>query len=149
MADWEHLDPAFDLPEHIGEPWRTLFEHLVAKVRAETQHLPLNTLVQLQIERNLTLYVKIKEREAIAAGQPGSYPADQTIALDDNKFWLALTNALNDQVFKMKAADKAAVKNEVMGQIKPVLAEFIKRLPSDHRERLRRELVELLDRAGI
>jgi hypothetical protein len=148
VADWSDLDTAFDLPEGVQDRWRTLFEHLVARVRQETEHLPLNTLVQLQIERNLTLYVKIKQREAVPAGEPGGYP-DQAIALDDNKFWLALTSALNDQVFKMKAGDKKAARDEVMGHLKPVLAEFLKKIPDDHRERLRRELVEMLDRAAL
>ena len=148
MADWSDLDPMFDLPGDIGEPWRTLFEHLTARLRRETDHLPLNTLVQLQIERNLTLYVRIKQRESIPSGQPGGYATPES-GRDDNRFWLALTAALNDQVFKMKAADKKAVQAEVMGEVKTVLAEFIKRLPDEHRARLRTELVELLEQARL
>jgi hypothetical protein len=148
VANWDDLDTAFDLPEGIEDRWRTLFEHLVARVRQETEHLPLNTMVQLQIERNLTLYVKIKQREAAPPGSPGGYP-DQAIALDDNKFWLALTSALNDQVFKMKASDAKAARDEIMGRLKPVLAEFLQKLPDTHRERLRHDLVGMLDRVGL
>ena len=49
----------------------------------------------------------------------------------------------------MKAADKKAVQAEVMGEVKTVLAEFIKRLPDEHRARLRTELVELLEQARL
>ncbi len=147
MADWADLDAAFDLPESIGEPWRALFEHLVARVRRETEHLPLNTLVQLQIERMLTLYVKIKLRESLP-GDNGGY-ADTRAAQEDTKLWLSMADSLNSQVFRMKAADKKAVRDEVMGQLKPVLAEFIQKIPDDHRDRLRHELVGMLDRAGL
>jgi len=148
MADWADLDAAFTLPEGIPDDLRVLYEHLTARVRRETDHLPLNTLVQLQIERTLSRYIRLKTREMHPIGHPDGF-ATLAEARDEEKLWLEYTKALNDQVFKMKAGDRKAVKDELMGEVKTVLAEFIKRLPEEHRTRLRGELVELLEQARL
>lgn len=147
MASWEDLDPAFVLPGHIEDTWRALYEVLVARVRIETEHLPIPTLVQLQIERNLAIYVEMRQAEAAPAGEAGGFLTPEA-RRDMLKLWLDITKDLNNMVFKVKASDMARAREEVMSRIAPQLAKFLNKLPADKREGYRKDLVELLEAVG-
>jgi hypothetical protein len=148
MADWERLDSAFTLPEDTPQELAFLYEELCARIRRETDHLPLNALVQLQIERNLYRYIKIKHRERFAIGHPQGF-ASLSEARDEEVLWLNSTKILNDQVFRIRASDRKAVEDQVKGEVKTVLAAFIEKLPGEHRDRLKTELVQMLEAANL
>ena len=72
MADFTDLDWAFTCPVSVtDDDLRAGYEVLVHRFREEGAHLPLNTAFQLQIERTINYYIKVKFAERRSYGKTG------------------------------------------------------------------------------
>lgn len=145
MADWVDLDDLFTLPDYIGEPWRTLYERLIARTRAETAHLPMGTAFQLIIERYITTYIRIRYHESSEVGTPAGF-ANLTQEKDINAFWLGLAKEFGDQLNRLKPMDTQILNETVKGIIMEVLGSL-----DDERIRdtLKGRFVAAFDRARM
>lgn len=118
MADrLEDLDAAFTLPDNVEDPaLRQLYEVLVARMRAEARHLPMNTVQQLLIERIAFNYIVLRAKEN---NQLGGF-AHSTVQKDYNTFWLSMTSEFNrllGKVEPLSAADKKGFLREIQAII--------------------------------
>jgi len=109
----EELDGAFELPANVSDPkMRELYEVLVAKMRADARHLPMNTVQQLLIERICYNYIVLRSKEAGELGGFGS----ASVQKDYNTFWLSMTSEFNKLLGKVEplsGADKKAFLREM------------------------------------
>ena len=96
-TDLDSLDAAFDLPDTITDPkLRGLYEVLVARMRDEAKHLPMNTVQQLLIERIAYNYIVMRHKERGDLGGFGS----TNVQKDFNTFWLTMTAEFNKMLSK-------------------------------------------------
>lgn len=111
--DLRSLDGAFTLPEVITDPdMRYLYEVVVAKMRDEARHLPMNTIQQLLIERIAYHYIAMKAKER---GELGGF-STSNVQKDYNIFWLSMTQEFNRMLGKsepMTQADRKALLKEM------------------------------------
>lgn len=109
----DDLDAAFELPEIIADPkLRGLYEVLVHRMRTEAEHLPMNTVQQLLIERIAYNYIVLRSKER---GELGGF-ATAAVQKDYNTFWLSMTAEFNRMLGKvdpMTANDRKALLREV------------------------------------
>lgn len=122
-ADLTALDDAFDLPESVvaDVKLRRLYEVLVARLRAEAAHLPMNTIQQLLIERIAFNYIVLRAKER---GELGGF-AHSSVQKDYNTFWLDMTREFNRMLGKgeaMGASDRKALLKDVQQIITSTLA---------------------------
>ncbi len=95
--DLAALDGAFVLPEAVTDQnLRLLYEVLVARMREEARHLPMNTVQQLLIERIAYNYVVMRAKENGDMGGFGS----TSVQKDFNTFWLTMTAEFNRMLGK-------------------------------------------------
>src|SRR5690349_10250926 len=112
MSNLEDLDAAFELPDIVDDPkMRALYEVLVARMREEARHLPMNTVQQLLIERIATNYIVLRCKER---GELGGF-AHTSVQKDYNTFWLTMTAEFNRMLGKgdVGAGDRKALLKEV------------------------------------
>jgi hypothetical protein len=110
--DLSSLDVAFELSEKVEDPkFRALYEVLVARMRQEARHLPMNTVQQLLIERIASNYIYMRLRER---GDLGGFPSSAAHK-DFNYFWLSMTQEFNRLLGKSdgSAADRRALLKEM------------------------------------
>ena len=111
--DLRDLDAAFELPEVVTDPkLRGLYEVLIARMRAEAAHLPMNTVQQLLIERIAFNYIVLRSKER---GELGGF-AHSNVQKDYNTFWLSMTAEFNRLLGRhgdMPAADRRALLREI------------------------------------
>jgi hypothetical protein len=95
--DLSSLDAAFELSDQVVDPkFRGLYEVLVARMRQEARHLPMNTVQQLLIERIASNYIYMRLRER---GDLGGFPSSAA-QKDFNYFWLSMTQEFNRMLGK-------------------------------------------------
>lgn len=116
-ADMHELDAAFELPDVIQDAkLRTLYEVLVARMRREASHLPMNTIQQLLIERIAYNYIVLRSKER---GELGGF-AHSTVQKDYNTFWLTMTAEFNRMLGKsdvMNGHDRKALMRDMQAII--------------------------------
>ncbi len=96
-GDLRDLDAAFTLPDVVTDPeLRALYEVLIARMREEARHLPMNTIQQLLIERIATNYIVLRSKER---GELGGF-AHSNVQKDYNIFWLSMTQEFNRMLGK-------------------------------------------------
>ncbi len=96
-TDLDSLDAAFELPDTSADPkLRLLYEVLVARMREEAKHLPMNTVQQLLIERIAYNYIVLRYKERGELGGFGS----TSVQKDFNSFWLTMTAEFNRMLGK-------------------------------------------------
>lgn len=109
----EELDAAFELPDIVEDPkLRGLYEVLVHRMREEAQHLPMNTIQQLLIERIAYNYIVLRSKER---GELGGFNT-ASIQKDFNTFWLSMTQEFNRMLGKtdpMNSGEKKALLKEI------------------------------------
>ncbi len=109
----EDLDAAFVLPDIVEDPaLRGLYEVLVHRMRAEAEHLPMNTIQQLLIERIAYNYIVLRSKER---GELGGFNT-ASIQKDFNTFWLSMTQEFNRMLGKgdpMNSGEKKALLKEI------------------------------------
>lgn len=93
--DWSDLDAAFELsPTVVEEKWRLLYEHIVARMRAEADGMPMTVVQQMLLERIAANYIYMKRKESL-----GQFPSDaaQKQAVT---YWLSMTENFNKMLLK-------------------------------------------------
>lgn len=122
MAGLEDLDGAFELTPLIQDSnLRGLYEVLVARLRSEAAHVPMNTIQQLLIERIAANYIMLKARESVPIGQAGGFEHG-TALKDFNTFWLRMTAEFNSQLHRSGFSDHEATLRKVRDIIVSELA---------------------------
>jgi hypothetical protein len=144
----EALDGFFQLPVWVKKPeLREGYEAIVARMRRECSHVPMNTVQQLLIERIAFNYIILKYREGAKMGTEAGFASPDAIK-DFNTFWLKMTAEFNNLLVKFKPSDKEAV----MGQVKDIVVEILATIPREHSD-LRNDLVNrfvrTFERAGL
>lgn len=112
-SNLEQLDGAFELPEDLVDDPKLvqLYEVIVARMREEAKHLPMNTVQQLLIERIAFNYIVLRSKER---GELGGF-SSSSIQKDFNNFWLAMTQEFNRMLGKQDAGgvDRKALLRDV------------------------------------
>lgn len=139
----DSLDPLFALPGWVDDPvLRDQYEIIVARLRRETEHVPLNTLQQLRIERITFNYIVLKYREM--AADSGFAFAEQL--KDWSTYWAAITREFDLVLKAWKPKDQEAIVAVVKGLVTEILATVDS---SEVRNDLARRFVESFTRAGL
>lgn len=119
FGDLAALDDAYELPETITNPkLRRLYEVMVARMRDEAKHLPMNTIQQLLIERICYCYVVMRDREAGNQGGVGSVASQK----DFHTLWLTMTAEFNRMLGKDNGTDRKALLQDIQKVIFETLA---------------------------
>lgn len=93
--DFSDLDTAFTLSEIVADPnLRTLYEHIVARMRKEAEGTPMGIVQQLLLERIASFYVYMKHKELVPVGSIGGYSSAAN-QKELNTFWLSMTEQFN------------------------------------------------------
>jgi hypothetical protein len=114
----DSLDSLFKLPDWVLDPeLRNAYEIIIARLRRETEHVPLNTLQQLRIERIAFNYIVLKYRESAAAGD---FAFAENLK-EWNTYWAQITREF-DAVLKAWAPKE---QDAIMAMVKAAIAEVI------------------------
>lgn len=146
MADFTDLDWAFTCPASVtDEDLRGGYEVLVARFRAEGEHLPLNTAFQLQIERTITAYIKVKHAERREYGKAGAF-TDLRQEKDANSFVQACLHEVSDMLRKNHPnADRELV----MAEVREIIVSVMRGIPDTSvRDDLARRFASAFERSG-
>jgi hypothetical protein len=139
----QSLDPLFTLPDWINDPvLRNQYEIIVARLRREIEHLPLNTIQQLRIERIAFNYIVLKYRE-------NNLNSDHSFAdtvKDWNTYWAAITRELDVVLRAWKPKEQDAVMSVVKAAVSEILATV---QDTETRNDLIRRFVDTFTRAGL
>jgi hypothetical protein len=139
-ANIHELDRAFTLPDVIEDvELRELYEVLVARMRREAEHLPMNTVQQLLIERIAFNYIAMRWYEARRLF------AHTTAQKEFNTFWLSMTREFNAQ---LRAQDDEA-RNALIKQIVGIITDVLTPEDPAIRERLRDRFSDAFKEYGI
>lgn len=115
------LDMFFVLPEWVQDPeMRAGYEILVANMQSEAQHLPMNTMQQLLIERIAHNYVVLRMRERVPINEPGGFQT-ASAQKDFNTFWLDMTKEFNKQVARMPKGERDMLVETLAGVVNRVI----------------------------
>lgn len=141
LAPLDDLDYAFNLPDYITDPGlKRLYEVLLVRMRKEAQHLDMNTVQLLLIERIAFNYVMLRHLEATNGFAKASEQKDF------NTFWLSMTAEFNKNLRNTDAESRdrvimamASVVNRVISQVDDEQA----------RVKLRTNLADELEQAGF
>jgi hypothetical protein len=118
-APVESLDRLFALPEWVTDPdLCNSYEVLVARLRRETDHLPLNTLQQMRIERIVFNYIVLKFREAHA----GSDHQFMDHLKDWNTYWASITREFDAVLRAWQPKEQDAIMHMVKLAVEEVIA---------------------------
>lgn len=127
----EDLDAAFELPEIIEDPkLRGLYEVLVHRMRDEAQHIPMNTIQQLLIERIAYNYIVLRSKER---GELGGFNT-ASIQKDFNTFWLDMTREFNRMLGKGEAMNTGE-KKALLKEIQQVIVQTVSKTVADAKTR--------------
>lgn len=115
------MDEAFTLPDSVTDPkLRALYEVLVARLRQEAEHLPMNTVQQLLIERIAYNYIVLRSKER---GELGGF-AHSAIQKDFNTFWLSMTQEFNRMLGKVEGIG-AADRKSLLKDMQKIIVETV------------------------
>ncbi len=145
--DLRDLDAAFELPDVITDPkLRGLYEVLVARLRDEARHLPMNTVQQLLIERIAYNYIVLRSKER---GELGGFQ-QSSAQKDYNSFWLSMTAEFNRLLGKTEAPMAGNERKALLKDVQKLIIETISTVADP---RVRSDLLERMatafDKAGI
>jgi hypothetical protein len=123
------LEAAFDLSEEAcpDEDLRGLYESLIRKMLAEAEHLRMNTVQTLLIERIAYNYVVLKRNERKRTGGFKDSQAQK----DFNTFWLSMTKEFSANL----RADKKAPSEAMVLQIEQAVLAAAGTLPIESVDR--------------
>jgi hypothetical protein len=131
LNDLDSLDIAFKLPEAITDPdLRTLYEIIVVRMRREAEHLPMNTVQQLLIERIAYNYIILRDNEN------NNTFAHTTAQKDFNSFWLNMTKEFNLALRTTDVDFREALLAQVADVIESTLSEVDSDTAKDLREKM-------------
>lgn len=118
----EALDALFSLPEWVDkQDLRNAYETIVARMRRECAHVPMNTVQQLLVERVAFNYITLRHREHLPLGDPQGF-GDARVLRDWNTYWLSCTQEFNGLLVKFKPSDREAIMTMVRGAVAEILA---------------------------
>ncbi len=121
-SDLDSLDVAFELSELIVDPkLRGLYEVLIARMRDEAKHLPMNTVQQLLIERIAYNYIVLRYKER---GELGGFN-NTNVQQDLNTFWLSMTQEFNRMLGKAPEGMTNSERKTIMREIQQVIVETV------------------------
>lgn len=142
----DDLDLAFRLPDNITDPnLRRLYEILVARMRRESAHLPMNTVQQLLIERIAYNYIVMRSKEAAPSIEDGGFQ-HATQQKEYNTFWLSMTQEFNKQ---LKSTD-ADFRAQVMKTMAEVVADILREIDDPIlQSKMRMRIADSLEREGL
>jgi hypothetical protein len=116
------LDSFFELPAWVtDQAMRNGYETVVARMRRECMHVPMNTVQQLLIERIAFNYILLKHKESAPLGTDDGFSSPEAIK-DFNTFWLKMTAEFNNLLVKFRPSDKEAIMSQVKGLTEEILA---------------------------
>jgi hypothetical protein len=143
--DFADLDPAFTLPEWVPEKWSALYEVIVSRLRREAAGLPMNTVMQLMLERVACTYVFLKIREEKLFGEQQGF-ADAMVAKNANAFCQSIMKDFNDQLFRATSSKPSDV---FMDRLKNAIVTSFAKLPPDVRNEALSALVSGFAELGL
>lgn len=121
-VDITALDDAFMLPDTItDQKLRNLYEVLVARMRDEAKHLPMNTVQQLLIERIAYNYIILRTKEKGELGGFGS----TSVQKDFNTFWLSMTQEFNRMLGKGGEPLSAAERKTLLREMQSIIVSTV------------------------
>jgi hypothetical protein len=142
----ESLDKAFTLPDWLeNDDLRQVYEVIVARMRREANHIPMNTVQQLLIERIALNYIVLKFRESRPLGDEQGFQHAGVIK-EWNTFWLASTKEFTDLLVKFRPTDKEAI----LAQVRDCMGEVLGTIEdTEMRNDLVQRFVKTFERVGL
>ncbi len=148
IHDLSALDGAFTLPDTIDDPGlRSLYEVLIARMREEAKHLPMNTVQQLLIERIAYNYIVLRSKERGELGGFGS----TSVQKDFNTFWLSMTQEFNRMLGKGGEPLSASERKALLREMQTIIVNTVSDAVSDAKSRgaLLETFAANFEKAGI
>lgn len=144
--DISDLDSIFDLPAAITDNVKLVeaYNVIVSRLKRESQHVKMNTVQLLLIERIANNYVALKAKERHAIGDVGGF-AHTTAQKDFNTFWLTMTQQFQRSLERSTGNEREAALVEALGIIRGVLA---KESPAV-RNRLMEQMADAFEGQGL
>jgi hypothetical protein len=144
--DYRDLDPIFETPEWLPAKQKVVYEILVARMRRESAGLPMNTLMQVLIERIALGYATLRLREGKPLGDREGF-ADASQAKDVNAFFLRAMKEFNDQLYRATSQQPG---EQFMQRLKAVLVDALSKISdTGTRNEVRGILVDALAEYGL
>jgi hypothetical protein len=140
----DSLDAAFTLPEQITNDVRLhrLYEVIVARMRRESDGVPMNTIQTLLMERIALNYIIMKARE-----QGLLNPISATAQKDHQTWWLAMTAQFNKQLNK---ATEQEYKDKLLREVTNVIISVLSKVEDPKlKAQLKNDLMAGFEAAGI
>ena len=147
MADFTDLDWAFTCPVSVtDDDLRSGYEILVHRFRGEGAHLPLNTAFQLQIERTINYYIKVKFAERRKYKQQGGFEH----AGQEKDANVQLQGMLNQVSQMLQRHHPNADREFTLAQVREVILSVMGGIPDrDVRDDLARRFAVAFDQNGL
>lgn len=120
----EWMDQIFEPGENMPARWREVYFVLVEKMRKEAEHIPMNTVQLLQLERIAKNYVILRIKEDFQIGNKEGF-LSAAMQKDFNTFWLNTTHEFNNMLLKSGATDRAVI----LSQVRDMLVGTIQNMP--------------------
>ena len=144
MGNLDSLDAAFTLPEWVTEDTRlrALYEVIVARMRRESEGVPMNTIQTLLMERIALNYIVMKAREE------GTLNTLSAAAQKDHQtWWLAMTAQFNKQLNK---ATETEYKDRLLREVVNVIVSVLSKVEDPKlKSQLKNEMMAGFESAGI
>jgi len=141
----EDLDAAFEAPDVADPKLAALYEVLVARMRDEARHLPMNTVQQLLIERIAYNYIVLRCKER---GELGGF-AQSSVQKDFNIFWLSMTQEFNRMLGKAEPL-AGAERKALLKDMQQLIVSAVAVVPDPHtRAALLERMAAAFETAGI
>lgn len=147
VSDLDSLDGVFELPDGVVEDQdlRTMYEVLVARMRREAEHLPMNTVQQLLIERIAMNYIVLRQKERNPIGSKEGF-AHATVQKDFNTFWLSMTKEFN----ALLGRTDVAMRDAILGEVRDLILRTLAQVPdSEVREDIKARFAMAFEQNGL
>lgn len=147
VTSLDSLDAAFELPDSVTDPkLRELYEVLVARMRDEARHLPMNTIQQLLIERIACNYIVLRSKERGELGGFGS----TSVQKDFNTFWLSMTQEFNRMLGKGGEPLAGAERKQLLREVQQIVVSTVSQVVDPKtRSVLLERMAANFEKAGI
>lgn len=140
----DSLDDAFTLPPELVDSPRLnrLYEVIVARMRRESEGVPMNTIQTLLMERIALNYIVMKARE-----QGLLNPLSAAAQKDHQTWWLAMTAQFNKQLNK---ATEQEYKEKLLREVTNVIISVLSKVEDPKlKVQLKNDLMAGFEAAGI
>ena len=140
----DSLDGAFTLPQELVDDARLhrLYEVIVARMRRESEGVPMNTIQTLLMERIALNYIVMKARE-----QGILNPLSVAAQKDHQTWWLAMTAQFNKQLNK---ATEQEYKDKLLREVTGVIISVLSKIEDPKLKlQLKNDLMAGFEAAGI